>query len=63
MGIVNTLINNVVDFLDKRGGVDASKPDLEICEETEEQQLQRQAEIEAAIEDMRRQECAMSDQP
>ncbi len=56
MGIVDALVENALDFLDKERGVDAWMPDEEKCVETEEQQLQRRAEIQQAFEDLRRQE-------
>ena len=53
---VLTAKKKVLDVLDPGGEADACVPD----EETEEQQLQRTAEIERALEDMRRQERIMA---
>ena len=60
MGIVNALVENALNFLDKGGEVDAWMPGEEECEETEEQQLQRRADIQLACEDIRRQERIMA---
>ena len=55
MKIVSILEQKIIDFLDRRIGVDAPAP----SEETEEQQLQRKADIQQALELMRRQERIM----
>jgi len=55
MKIVSILEQKIIDFLDRRIGVDAPAP----IEETEEQQLQRKADIQQALELMRRQERIM----
>ena len=56
MGIANFLEEKIIDFLDKRVGVDARMQ----VEETEEQQLQRRTDIRRALEQMRRQERIMA---
>ena len=50
---------NVLNFLDTGGEVDARIPDAEKCEETEEQQIQCRAEIQQALDDMSRHESIM----
>jgi hypothetical protein len=63
MRIINAVLTakkKVLDVLDPGGEVDARVPDEGEVEETEEQQLQRTAEIQQAFEDMRRQERIMA---
>ena len=55
MKIVSILEQKIVDFLDRRIGVDTPPP----IEETEEQQLQRKADVQQALELMREQERIM----
>ncbi len=60
MRIVHSLVENVLNFLDTGGEVNARTPDAEKCDETEEQQIQRRAEIQQALDDMSRHESIMA---
>jgi hypothetical protein len=57
------MLENVLEILFKGREVDAWVPNDENCTETEEERLQRKAEIEQVFEDVRRQEQIMSRQP
>ncbi len=63
MRIIHSLVQNVLGLLEKGGEVDARISDAEKYPETEEQQFQRRAEIQRALEDMRRHERVMTGRP
>ncbi len=60
MGILDTVVGNVLDFLDRESHVDALVTIDEECKESEEQHVRRRAEVQQALEDMRRQERIMA---
>ena len=60
MGNVYIIVEKLFDFLDKKCTVDTPLSIDEEREETKEQKLQRRAEIQGALEDMRRQEQIMA---
>jgi len=53
MGIVNSLVARALGLLDKGVEIDVRKTNRENGEESEEQRLQRGAEVEHTLEDIR----------